>query len=391
MKKKQVQNPKFIFPNSLKKKIIQRHEEGALRLLRTPDPKLIDFSSNDYLGFSNNPFISDLTQDKLQAYSSQAHGATGSRLLTGNYAMIEDLESYLKYYYNTEAATVFNSGYDANLGLLSSVGQRQDLILYDELSHASIRDGIALSKAKAYKFSHNNLKDLEQKLTKFQDQFQTIYIVTEHVFSMDGDSADVDVLVELCEQFGVYIILDEAHSIGTISKKGSDNLDVKLFARIITFGKSFGSHGAVVLGSNDLKQYLINFAKSFIYTTAPSVETTARNWASHLYLESNSTEFETLRSNIKCFKKQIEANQLSEFFIESQSAIHSCVIGGNENVKLISKQLQQEGFDVRPILSPTVPKGKERLRFCLHSFNTEEEIRSVLNVLSNYLIQTKNE
>lgn len=385
MKKNLKKNPKPIFPTSLNQKLTQRSEEGALRSLKRHNPQLIDFSSNDYLGFSKNQFISEFALVKIDVYSSQLHGATGSRLLTGNYDMIEDFESYLKEYYNTEAATVFNSGYDANLGLLSSIAQRQDLILYDELSHASIRDGIALGKAKAFKFKHNDLNDLEQKLTKFQNQFETIYVITEHVFSMDGDSAEVDALVEMCHRFKVYLILDEAHSIGTISKKGSIDFDGKLFARIITFGKSFGSHGAAVLGSSELKHYLINFAKSFIYTTAPSVETTARNWAAHLYLESNSAEFESLRLNINHFKEQIKTHNLSDFFIKSHSAIQSCVIGGNKKVKLISNQLQQEGFDVRPILSPTVPKGKERLRFCLHSFNTEKEILKCLSLLSIYL------
>lgn len=387
MKKNLSKNPKPIFPTSLNQKLTQRSEEGALRSLKRHNPKLIDFSSNDYLGFSKNQFISEFALVKIDVYSSQLHGATGSRLLTGNYDMIQDFEFYLKQYYNTEAATVFNSGYDANLGLLSAIAQRQDLILYDELSHASIRDGIALGKAKAYKFHHNDLIDLEQKLTRFKDQFKTIYVITEHVFSMDGDSVEVNTLVELCQQYGVFLILDEAHSIGTISKKGCRDFDGMLFARIITFGKSFGSHGAAVLGSKKLKQYLINFAKSFIYTTAPSVETTARNWAAHLYLESNSYEFESLRLNIDYFQKQIKINKLSNFFIESQSAIQSCVIGGNEKVKSISNQLQEEGFDVRPILSPTVPKGKERLRFCLHSFNTEEEIKMVLKSLANYLIR----
>ncbi|NEV92598.1 aminotransferase class I/II-fold pyridoxal phosphate-dependent enzyme [Psychroflexus sp. YR1-1] len=387
MKKKLSQNPKVDFPKALAQKLIQRCEEGTLRSLKKPDSKRVDFSSNDYLGFSRHKLISEFALDKLKTYPGQLHGATGSRLLTGNYAMLEDFESYLQHFYNAEAATVFNSGYDANLGLLSAIAQRQDLILYDELSHASIRDGIGLSKAKAYKFQHNDLNDLKEKLVKFQDQFETIYVITEHVFSMDGDCADVDGIAKLCVEFGAYFILDEAHSIGAISKTGDSPFDAVVFARIITFGKSFGSHGAAVLGTEPLKQYLINFAKSFIYTTAPGVETTARNWAAHLYLESSSAEFESLRMNIAFFQKQIKAHRLIDFFIESQSAIQSCVIGGNEEVKLISSQLQEEGFDVRAILSPTVPQGKERLRFCLHSFNTRNEIETALLALAKYLIQ----
>lgn len=379
--------PNISLPDSLKQKLVQRKDEGALRSLQKPNASWIDFSSNDYLGFSRNTSIAELATEKSKAYPNELHGATGSRLLTGNYEMIEDFESYLCHYYKTEATTVFNSGYDANLGLISSVALRQDLILYDELSHASIRDGITLSNAKAYKFEHNHLEDLEKKLAKFKDQFETIYVVTEHVFSMDGDSADVDRIVELCERFGAYLILDEAHSIGTISKRGASEFSESIFARVITFGKSFGSHGAAVLGTQDLKQYLINFAKSFIYTTAPSVETTARNWAAHEYLKQNPEDFEQLNFNINFFLDQIQSQNLSSYFIKSQSAIQSCVIGGNKKVKSISHQLQQDGFDVRAILSPTVPKGKERLRFCLHSYTTKEEIKKVLNHLTNYLIK----
>lgn len=384
MKKKLGSTIKMRIPEALQQKLSQRKQERALRSLQTQDPNLIDFSTNDYLGFSTSEAIGELTAQKLSSYATKRSGSTGSRLLTGNYPMIEDFETYLASYYNAEAGTVFNSGYDANLGLLSSVAQRQDLILYDELSHASIRDGVALSKAKSYKFQHNNLEELEQKLIKFRSQFKTIYVVTEYVFSMDGDCTDVARLSSLCEDYDAFLILDEAHSIGTISQRGFFNNTS--FARIITFGKAFGGHGAVILGQQELKHFLINFAKSFIYTTAPSTESTARNWAAHLYFESSEVEFEALRANIKCFQSQIKINQLSRFFIESDSAIQSCVIGGNEKVKTISNQLQQEGFDIRPILSPTVPKGKERLRFCLHSFNTEEEIRLVMLILAKLLI-----
>lgn len=384
MKKKTQTLNSEIFPNSLGQKLTQRKKDGSLRSLKSKQPGLVDFSSNDYLGFSRHKLIAELTTDKINAYSHHLSGATGSRLLTGNYKMIEDFENYLADYYHTESSTVFNSGYDANLGLISSIVQRKDLILYDELCHASIRDGITLSNAKSYKFRHNDLVDLEQKLNKFKKQFDTVYVITEHVFSMDGDQADVDAVADLCTRNKAYFILDEAHSVGVTSKKGCLELKTS-FARIVTFGKSFGSHGAVVLGSNLLKDYLINFAKSFIYTTAPGIENTARNWAAHHYMNSSSVEFEALKSNINSFRTQIKEKQLTPYFIESTSAIQSCVIGGNDKVKLISEQLQLKGYDVRPILSPTVGMGKERLRFCLHSFNSESEIEECLNFLYSSL------
>lgn len=384
--KNQNPNPNSELPKPLYRKLIQRSENGSLRTLKSANTRLIDFTSNDYLGYSKHNIISDFAQEKLKQYPNQLYGATGSRLLSGNYKMIEDFEAYLSHYYKAEASMIFNSGYDANLGLISSVGQRKDLILYDELCHASIRDGIGLSNAKAYKFQHNDLEDLESKLSKFQDQFEAVYVITEHVFSMDGDQAPVASILNLCLQYKAYFILDEAHAVGVLNPKGCCRLSSPIFARIVTFGKAFGSHGAVILGSKALKGYLINFAKSFIYTTAPSPESTARNWAAHLYLGQNSKDIERLKTNIDYFQNQIKIHKLANYFIESQSAIQSCVVGGNQSVKTISNQLQEDGFDVRPILSPTVPKGKERLRICLHSFNTKDEIHAVLYRLSLLLI-----
>jgi len=385
VKMRKIQPLKLKFPETLQEKLDKRKDEGSFRLLKISDSSLVDFSSNDYLGFSKSQAISEFAQRKLKEYSSQLHGATGSRLLSGNYPLITDFETYLAKQYDAESALIFNSGYDANLGLISSVAQRHDLILYDELSHASIRDGISLSPAHSYKFQHNNLKDLEAKLSKFQNQFETIYVITEHVFSMDGDEVDVEAALEVCETYGACFILDEAHAIGTLSKTGYRDLGNKIFARIITFGKSFGSHGAVILGSQDLQDYLINFAKSFIYTTALGQDTIARNWAAHDYLRTQSQDFESLRSIISYFLETLKTHELASYFIESNSAIQSCVIGGNQKVKTISNQLQAEGFDVRPILSPTVPKGSERLRFCLHSYNTEAEISKSLSKLSELL------
>ena len=378
-------SPNPLFPKTLQEKLALRKNDDALRSLKLTSQDVVDFSSNDYLGFSQNKSITDIAQKKRDEYKSQVQSASGSRLLTGNYAMIDEFENYLQSYYQCDSATVFNSGYDANLGLLSSIAQRQDLILYDELSHASIRDGIALSKAKAYKFKHNDIEDLESKLIRFQNQFKTIYVVTEHVFSMDGDKSKVDNVLKICKTHNAYFILDEAHAAGVLNTNGCSEQSQDIFARIVTFGKAFGSHGAVVLGSSDLKSYLINFAKSFIYTTAPATEITTRNWASHLYLEQNTGEFESLRSIIQHFKAEVQNQNLSFYFIKSDSAIQSCVIEGNTKVKLISKRLQEEGFDVRPILSPTVPKGKERMRFCLHSFNREEDISKCLSLLKTFI------
>src|SRR5690606_18769580 len=187
-------------------------------------------------------------------------------------------EDYIKEFHGSEAALIYNSGYDANIGFFSSVPQRGDIILYDELVHASIREGIRLSHARAFKFKHNDLQDLDSLLLKYnskQDNLDQryIYVVTESVFSMDGDTALLEGLTNITDIQGAYLIVDEAHATGVFGKKGQGlvqhlDLQKRVFARIITFGKAMGAHGAVITGSKLLGDYLINFSRSFIYTTA---------------------------------------------------------------------------------------------------------------------------
>lgn len=377
-------------PKKLQSKLSERLKYGSMRSLKTSGG-LIDFSSNDYLGFSRKKAILDTTTATLKESNLHENGATGSRLLTGNHRLYKQLEDFLARYHNSESALVFNSGYDANIGFFSSVPHRGDTILYDELVHASIRDGIKMSNAKSYKFKHNNIDDLYVHIERNQNMSDSeVYVVTESVFSMDGDSPDLIALSNFCTKKGCYLIVDEAHATG-IYGNGKDlvcqlGLEEKVFARIITFGKALGNHGAAVLGSNDLKTYLVNFARSLIYTTALAPHAVASVLSAYRYLESHGKEEGSrLKENIKYFKEQIQFLNMEGRFIESDSAIHCLVLPGNEKVKQVSKYLHAEGFDVKPILSPTVKIGQERLRFCLHSYNTKEEISRVLSITRNLI------
>ncbi len=353
---------------------------------------MIDFSSNDYLGFSKENWIEESTKEILQQGNFKI-GATGSRLLSGNHILYGQLEELLVDFHRCEDALVFNSGYDANLGFFGSVPQRGDFIFYDEFAHASIRDGIQLSNAKNYKFKHNDLSDLKSKVellvgTNPSTLDSNIYVVTESVFSMDGDSPDLKAFSDFCTENSHYLIVDEAHAVGIFgSGKGLCNeseIETAIFARIITFGKALGSHGAAILGSTQLKEYLVNFARSFIYTTALPPHTIATIIASYNLMssEKGTSKRNTLLENISHFNKEVKINGLQNHFIESNSAIQCMTMHGNIKVKAISKRLREVGFDVKPILYPTVPKGEERLRFCLHAFNTKEEIKSILNTLT---------
>lgn len=376
------------FPHSLHLKLKQRIDANALRLL-TPQGHLTDFSSNDYIGFSANAQIFNRSHQYLLDKGITVNGATGSRLITGNHCLYKETEEYIAAFHQAETALIFNSGYDANVGLFSSVPQKGDVVLYDEYIHASIRDGIRLSYAQSYKFLHNDTAALEKLILRHKNSHGEIYIVVESVFSMDGDCSPLKEIVALCKKNGCRLIVDEAHAVGVIGNKGEGlvqhlGLQDKVFARIMTFGKGLGCHGAAVLGSPELSTYLINFARSFIYTTGLPPHALATILTAYKHLKTNGLEnVKVLKDIVSFFTSEVHRLNLHELFIKSSSAIHCAIVPGNEKVKHISSVLQQQGYNVKPILSPTVPQGQERLRFCLHSYNTKEEITAALSILCN--------
>jgi 8-amino-7-oxononanoate synthase len=380
------------FPKNLAAKLELRKQNNALRKLSLPTI-LIDFASNDYIGFSKNESIFGQTHQYLIDNKCIQNGATGSRLLSGNHKVYQEAENFIANFHQSESALIFNSGYDANVGFFSSVPQKGDLILFDELCHASIRDGIQLSNAKSYKFKHNDFEDLERLIQNPRPKTQdptTIYIVTESVFSMDGDCPNMEELVAVSEKFGCYLVVDEAHALGVLGNNGEGlvqmlGLQNQVFARIMTFGKGLGCHGAAIVGGQELRDYLVNFARSFIYSTGLSPHSVATILVAYQHLKTEKKTIEKLRENIVHFNQEKNILGLKPMFVRSKSAIQSAIIPGNQNVKSIAKQIQEKGFDVKAILSPTVPEGQERLRFCLHSYNSKEEISEVLGLLSTFV------
>ncbi|MGL2962843.1 aminotransferase class I/II-fold pyridoxal phosphate-dependent enzyme [Flavobacterium sp. RSB2_4_14] len=383
------------FPKSLQQKLQQREAHNALRKLPASS-SLVDFASNDYLGFAHSETIFKATHQYLLENNIKTNGATGSRLLSGNHSLYQTTEEFIAEFHQSESALIFNSGYDANVGFFSSVPQRNDVILYDELCHASIRDGIKMSLAKSFKFQHNDIEDLEKLILKFQQpetrnsQPETIFIVTESVFSMDGDCPNFEELVALSEKHKTYLVVDEAHALGVFGEQGegvvqSLGFQDQVFSRIMTFGKGLGCHGAAILGSAKLKSYLVNFARSFIYTTGLSPHSVATILVAYQQLAKEQSALKALKNNITHFNQEKNRLGLKPLFVYSKSAIQCAIIPGNERVKNMAAQLQEKGFDVKPILSPTVPEGQERLRFCLHSYNSEVEITSVLELLPTFV------
>lgn len=353
----------------LEKKLQERKEKNALRVLQLNNG-LIDFASNDYLGLAKN---------KLTAVAESMLGSTGSRLLSGNNIIAEETEKIIAAFHQCQAALLFNSGYDANIGLLSSVPQRGDTIIYDYLSHASIRDGIRLSYANSFSFEHNSLNALEQRLQKAKGN---VFVVTESVFSMDGDMAPLAEISNLCNQYNAHLIVDEAHATGVIGKNGEGlcqqlNICEHLFARVHTFGKACGCHGAVILGSDRLKSYLINFARSLMYTTALPPHALHSIQFAYEHFPKMHLERRHLGRLINLFQRTAIAYEK----LNSSTPIQPVVVPGNYVVKTLSDKLRHRGFDVRPILYPTVPEGKERLRIVLHAFNTENDLNELLEIL----------
>lgn len=362
-----------------------RKAQGMLRQLSSENT-LVDFASNDYLGLAGEVELElQLKLSKNTEIESFKTGS-GSRLISGNCKALEQLESFIASYHQASSGLIFNSGYDANLGLFQAVPQRGETIIYDSLVHASIRDGIRLSNAQSWRFNHNDVQDLQKKLENAQGR---CYVVVESVYSMDGDVAPLSELVSLCKVWGASLIVDEAHATGTFGPKGEGKvvelgLQASVFARIHTFGKALGSHGAIVLGSEVLRQYLINFARPFIYTTAMTALQQMSIKIAYDKMSVSCDKIFVVRELSNLFNVLVEGAGLKGL-IPGNTPIRCVVIPGNDRVKRVAQQLQKTGYDVRPILSPTVPKGQERLRFCLHAYNTEEEIRGAIRALQEAL------
>lgn len=369
-------NNKFSADSLLKSSIEKREAENAFRTL-VSDHNRIDFCSNDYLGFSKL-----LANDQGALSIKSRAGATGSRLISGNSAFVERLEKEVAAFHNAEAGLIYNSGYDANTGLFSCLLKEGNTIIYDELIHASIHDGIRLGRSSSYMFRHNNLDHLEERLKIAEG---IIFVAVESVYSMDGDLAPLNEIVQICEKYGANIIVDEAHATGVFGPLGKGRvvelgIEDKIFARIHTFGKSLGCQGAIVLGSTLLRDFQVNFSRSFIYTTALSYNSLQLIERAYQLLSVSVDRINNLKHCIAFFVQNIKQIP-SICLIDSISPIQSVVVSGNSQVKALAEVIQSRGMDVRPILSPTVFKGKERLRICLHEFNTEMEISSLIEVV----------
>jgi len=370
-------NKKIKIEEVLEEKLIKRKELGGYRTLKLIDSQQIDFSSNDYLGLAQVAEIHNLSNQYID------NGAAGSRLLSGNKFYHENIEEYIAGFFNSQSALLYNSGYMANLGVLSSVPQKGDTVLMDELSHICIKEGVRLSRAGYFNFKHNDLKDLERKLAKAEGN---IFIVVESIYSMDGDEAPLVDLVEIAGKYAAALIVDEAHSTGLHGDFGDGlccalGIEEEIFARIYTFGKAVGAHGAAVCGSSILKEYLINYSRQFIYTTALPHQSVVTIENALEYRKQRPDLWSKLKSNIDLYRKELDPGIPK---LNSDHPIQGVVVENSKSAVDFANYLIHEGFDIRPILSPTVAKGKERVRICIHAFNSEEEIANLCYHINQY-------
>ncbi|KAA5540799.1 aminotransferase class I/II-fold pyridoxal phosphate-dependent enzyme [Adhaeribacter rhizoryzae] len=372
-------------PLKLRQKLAQREQNGILRQLKTT-AAAIDFCSNDYLGLARSQKLRARLEAELLNYAHLPVGATGSRLLSGNSALAEALEKQIAQFHAAKATLLFNSGFAANTGFFSAIPQRGDTILYDEASHASIKDGIRLSFAQSFSFRHNSPDDLQKK---FQRATGDVYVAVESLYSMDGDFAPLIDLVQICAEKGAYLVVDEAHSNGLYGPNGGGlvqelGLADKVFARIMTFGKALGCHGAAMVGSEALRQFLINFSRPFIYTTALPLHALLNIKTAYELLPELNFE----RSRVKQLAVYLK-NALAPYpnikVNPTDSPIQWLQAPDVASLRTISQKLQADGIDARPIFSPTVPAGKERLRLIVHAFNTEAEIDALAAAISTQL------
>jgi 8-amino-7-oxononanoate synthase len=342
---------------------------------------LIDFTSNDYLGLARSRELFNMIVREGEGLADIFNGATGSRLLSGNSALAEKVEHQLAAVFQGESALLFNSGYAANLGLLSALPTRNDTILYDEHAHASIKDGARLSLARRLSFRHNDLEDLERKLQRAAGH---VFVVVESIYSMDGDRCPLIELVELTGRYDTTLILDEAHSTGVEGMHGggmavSAGIAARIGVRIHTFGKAMGCHGACVIASPVVRQYLVNASRPFIYTTALPPHALLTISCAFRYLQHHPELSLALANNIHKFSNAMAVNKA---FVSSGTAIQRVLIPGNDQVNRAAASLRGKGFDVRPIRKPTVAAGTERIRICLHAFNRASDIEALAHELN---------
>ena len=362
------------------RRTLTQHDDQPGRKIEINGKLVLNFSSNNYLGLALHPTLIEASQLALQGGT----GSTASRLVTGNLALHEKLEAGLAKLHGVAGARLFNSGYQANLGLISCLAGPQDLIVSDRLNHASVIDGCRLSRARILVADHAEPASF-RKLLSSAGEFRRRFVVTDSVFSMDGDIAPLEALRALCDEFEAMLIVDEAHAVGALGPGGAGicaAMGIKADALVGGFGKAFGSYGGYVAGSEDLCEYLLNRARSFVFSTALPPAVVAASLAALTLLTSE--EGEVQREALAARIKQLRAGLAELKLLEpgaGQSSIFPVIAGDAETALGASQRLLQAGVFCQAIRPPTVEKGKSRLRIALSALHTADDLAQLLGVL----------
>ncbi len=359
----------------LQKRLRAQKEAQLYRSLGSTVPG-IDFASNDYLGLAANELFQERVFDVISKQKAALLGSSGSRLLTGNSKYTEDLEHKISQLHQVESALLMGSGYLANLCLFSCIPQRGDVVIIDEHIHRSVHDGCQLNHARKWKFRHNDLNDLENLLSRVEGN---CYVAVESVYSMDGSIAPLVELTAMCQKHQAYLIVDEAHAFGVFGwgLVSFYRLQQQVFATVVTYGKAMGCHGAAILGSQLLQQTIINYGSPLIYSTSASLAQWIAIDQGYDFIAEQQELPDLLNQNIRFFRHLL--------LLESDaliSPIQAFYFPGNASVRHKASQLVEQGMSVYPILSPTVAVGEERLRICLHTFNTKRQISELVSLLT---------
>ncbi|KGE15840.1 aminotransferase class I/II-fold pyridoxal phosphate-dependent enzyme [Sphingobacterium deserti] len=363
--------------NRWRSQIEAREATGTFRQQRQPDRR-VDFYSNDYLGLARSAEFQEKLAELAQTMPHALTGPSASRVLYGHNSVVASAEEFIAANHNVANCLLVNSGYNANLALLSAIAQRGDTILIDELVHRSVHDACTLSVATKWKFRHQDLGHLETLLNKANGNS---IVVVESLYSMDGDFTAIPRVFALCQQYGAGLIVDEAHAVGLFPRGlvHQYGLQNDVLATVITYGKAFGLHGAAILGSKLLCDYLINFSSPLIYTTGFNAFNAVGIREAYQYMEKNPALRNTLCRNIAHY-----LSRLSVVDSVQHSPIQPVKFPHIQLLHTAVRGIEKLGLAVYPIFPPTVEKGTERLRICLHAFNTVGEINELCKEINKW-------
>lgn len=391
--------------SSLETSLLVANRKRAERMVKPAKQPAdsIDFSSNDCFGFAREKELASAIMQEMDhqcsarlADGAPMLGSTGCRLLTGNSSYHEEIECMLAAHHKGESAILFNSGFDLNLGFYGSVPQSGDVVIMDELMHASVKEGMKLSRGEGITFKHNDVEDLRRQLAQRHESMDVksrkpnIIIAVESVYSMDGHFAPLEEICTAAEEVGACVVVDEAHGTGVLGPEGRGlaaqlELEERIFCRVYTFGKALGVQGAVAIGPRVLKDYLMNNAKPIIFSASLSTwSLVSIDCAYKLLKDEWEGRQKHLQVLIRLFHERA-ANLPPDCVLKSSSPVQGIIVPGNAEVKTFSQSLLGCGLHVLPIYSPVVPQGTERLRIILHFHNTEKHVNTLMDAVEEIM------